>query len=167
MFAARHVSSAFGLSTVLLLATACQKPEPPKLEPESAAVESIDDKGLTLNVTLDAHNKNSVPLVARSVKAKVVLGGRVDLGEVEVSTKIKLPANKHTKLEVPLTMKWKDVAAIGLMAATKPSIPFVVTGTAEIGSDDVSFDVPFETEGELTRDQLVVITSKALPKLPF
>jgi len=70
----------------------------------------------------------------------------------------------------PLTLKWKDVIAIGLMAATTPTIPFTVEGTAEVGTDDFNFEVPFETEGTLTREQLAAITTKALPtipKLPF
>jgi len=133
-------------------------------------VKKVDADALTVEVTLDAHNKNSVPLYARSVKARIKLNQKIDLGEVEVATKVTLPAKKHTTIVAPLTLKWKDVIAIGLMAATTPTIPFTVEGTAEVGTDDFNFEVPFETEGTLTREQLAAITTKALPtipKLPF
>lgn len=149
---------------------ACEKPSPPKVKPESVVVKAIDATGLTVEVTLDAHNKNSVPLYARSVTAKIMLDQKIDLGEVEVDTEVKLPSKKHTAVVAPLTLKWKDVLAIGLLAAQKPVIPFTVTGTASVGTDDLNFEVPFETEGSLTREQLSVLTTKAIPgmpKLPF
>ncbi len=163
-------TSVLFMAPLALALFACEKPSPPKIKPESAVVKTVDASGLTVEVTLDAHNKNSVPLYARSVKAKIMLDGTIDLGEVEVDTEVKLTAKKHTPVVAPLALKWKDVLAIGLLAAQKPVIPFTVTGSAEIGSDDINFDVPFETEGTLTREQLSAITAKAIPtipKLPF
>lgn len=163
-------TSVFFIAPLALALFACEKPSPPKIKPESAIVKSVDAKGLTVEITLDAHNKNSVPLYARSVTAKIMLDGKIDLGEVEVPTEVKLPSEKHTAVVAPLTLKWNDVLAIGLLAAQKPVIPFTVTGTAEVGTDDLNFKVPFETEGTLTREQLTAITANAIPtipKLPF
>lgn len=149
-----------------LVLSACEKPSPPKLTPDSAVVKSVDAKGLTVELTLDAHNTNAVPLVARSVTANIMLDGKVDLGKVEVPTKVKLPSKEHTDVVVPLTLAWKDMLSIGLLAAQKQVIPFTVSGTAEVGTDDVSFDIPFETEGTLTREQLSSLTINAIPTLP-
>jgi LEA14-like dessication related protein len=163
-------TSVLMIAPLALALLACEKPVPPKITPEAAVVKKVDPSGLTVDVTLDAHNKNSVPLYARSVTATIKLDGKIDLGEVEVSTDIKLPAKKHTALVAPLTLKWNDVLSIGLLAAQKPVIPFTVTGTAKVGTDDLNFDVPFETEGSLTREQLSSITVNAIPtipKLPF
>lgn len=163
-------SSVFFVAPLALALFGCEKPSPPKIEPESAVVKSVDASGLTVEVTLDAHNKNSVPLYTRSVTAKIMLDGKIDLGEVEVPTELKLPSKKHTAVVAPLTLKWKDVLAIGLLAAQKPVIPFTVKGTADVGTDDLNFEVPFETDGTLTREQLSAITAKSIPtipKLPF
>ncbi len=154
------------LFAALALLTACTKPEPPVLKPEKVQVIAVTPKGLELEVTLDAHNKNSVALSARSVTAKVTLADKVDLGKVTVDTKVKLPANKHSELVVPMSLQWGNTLQLGLLAASKETIPFKVEGTAEVGFESISFSVPFTTEGTLTRQELLVITSKSLP-LPF
>ncbi len=145
---------------------ACEKPTPPKIKPESVVVKTVDASGLTVELTLDVHNKNAVPLHAHSVTANLLLDGKIDLGKVEVPTEVKLPSKKHTSVVAPLTLKWKDMLSIGMLAAQKPVIPFTVTGTAKIGTEDLNFDVPFETEGTLTREQLSALTVNAIPTIP-
>jgi LEA14-like dessication related protein len=143
--------------------TACKAPEPPTLEPKRAEVKQVALTGLDLELTIEVDNPNSIPLVARKVKARVKLDDRVDLGEVSVQTKLKIPANKRVSLVAPLSLSWADLRGVATLAATKAEIPFTVTGTAEIGTDDVSFDVPFQTKGSLTRDQLAKLGTGALP----
>jgi LEA14-like dessication related protein len=154
------------LIPALALLIGCSKPEPPILKPEKVLVKAVTPKGLELEVTLDAHNPNSVALSARSVTARVTLADKVDLGKVTVDTKVKLPANKHSELVVPMSLEWGNTLQVGLLAASKETIPFKVEGTAEVGFESISFNVPFTTEGKLTRQELLVITSKSLP-LPF
>lgn len=143
--------------------TACKAPDPPTLEPKSAEVKQVALTGLEVELTIEADNPNSIPLIARKVKARVKLDDRIDLGEVSVDTKMKIPANKSVTLVAPLSLSWTDLGSIATLAATKTEIPFTVTGTAEIGSDDISFDVPFQTKGSLTRDQLTKLGTGALP----
>ena len=154
---------------------ACKAPDPPTLEPKSAEVKQVALTGLDVELTIEAENPNSIPLIARKVNARVKLDDRVDLGEVSVDTKIEIPANKSVTLVAPLSLSWTDLGSIASLAASKTEIPFTVTGTAEIGTDDVSFDVPFKTKGSLTREQLTKLGTgalpipipTALPKLPF
>jgi LEA14-like dessication related protein len=145
------------------LLTACSAPEPPTLEPKRAEVKQVALSGLEVELTIEADNPNSIPLVARKVKARVKLDDRVDLGEVSVSTKLKIPPKESVSLVAPLSLSWTDLGSIATLAASKTDIPFTVTGTAEIGTDDVSFDVPFQTKGSLTRDQLTKLGTGALP----
>lgn len=151
----------FGL--LALFATGCSKPEPPVLKPEKVEVKSVTADGLEIEVTIDAKNPNSVALIARKVKAKVTLADKVDMGEVEVKTKVKLPAKKHKELTVPMSLKWGNSVQVAMLAATRETIPFKVEGTAEVGIDDFSVEVPFTTEGILTRQDLLVLTAKSLP----
>ncbi len=149
-----------------LLLAACSKPEPPTIEPEGAVVKSVTPQGLDVEMTIDAYNPNSIPLIARSVKARVKLDGRIDLGEVEVPTEVKVPAKKHEKIVAPVSVKWQDASAVAIMAATRESVPFTIEGSANVGIDDVNFDIPFTTEGSLTRDQLMKMGMQNLPQFP-
>lgn len=153
--------------TVALGSFGCAKPEAPTLKPESMVVKAAGTDGLSVDLTLDAYNPNSIPLSAKSVKAKAKIEQKIDLGEVDVKTAVDIPAKKHAKITVPLKLPWNDVTSVALMAATKPSLSFSVDGTAAVGGDSVQFNVPFETSGSITREQLVEITKNAIPKLPF
>lgn len=162
----RHLLRVGSLTGVLVLAgtvPGCAKPRPPKLKPKAVAVKTVTADGLEIEVTIDAKNPNSIPLVARSVKAHVTLAEKVDMGEVTVKTKVKLPAEKHKDIVVPMSLKWGNSVEVAMLAATRETIPFKVEGTAEVGADDFSVDVPFTSEGELTRQDLVVLTARSLP----
>src|SRR6187399_2114704 len=99
-----------------LFATACSKPVPPKVTPKSAEVKAVTPEGLELELTIDVDNPNSVPLSARSVKAKIKLGENLDLGEVKVPTKVEVGAKKHKEIVTPLSVKWSDLTSIGIYA---------------------------------------------------
>lgn len=164
-------SSSFWLFVVLAalaVFTGCSKPEPPKVKAENATVKNIDASGLTIEVTLDVENVNSFPLSATSVKARVKVGDKIDLGEVTAPTKVSIGAKKHEKVVVPLELKWSDVAGVAMLAANNATIPYKVEGTAAIGTESVHFDVPFDITGTLTREQLMKVGAGALPvKLPI
>jgi LEA14-like dessication related protein len=157
------------VSVVLWLALAAWaigcSPTPPTLKPKTVVVKDVTPAGLELEVTMDAQNPNSITLEARKVKAHVTLAQRVELGEVTVDSKVKLPANKHTDIVVPMTFSWGNLVEVGLLAARQDVIPFTVEGTANIGGSSFNVDVPFTIEGTLTRAQLVVLTARSLPKL--
>jgi LEA14-like dessication related protein len=152
---------------VSLVATACSGPEPPKLTPERGRITSVGPNGLGLEVTLDAYNPNSIGLTARSLKGKVTLDGKHHVGDVVVPTTVSLPAKKHTKITVPLSMKLGDLSALGLLAASQRDVPYKVEGTFALGGEKVNFDVPFTIEGIMTHAELVQATMNSLPKLPI
>ena len=151
---------------LVMILAACSKPEPPTIEPEGAVVKAVTPQGLDVEMTIDAYNPNSVPLIARSVTARVKLDDRIDLGEVVVPTKVEVPAKKHEKIVAPVSVKWADASAVAIMAATRESVPFSIEGTASVGIDEVNFDIPFTTSGTLTREQLVQMGMQNRPKFP-
>lgn len=164
LFALAAAPFALGLGLSL---AACAKPEPPKIKPLDAKVKSVGLTGVDIDLTLEATNPNGVELSARKVKAHVFVNGNIDLGEVIIPTKTTIPANKTIKLDVPVSVEWKNVAAVGLAAATAQTMPFKIEGTAEIGFDAINFDVPFETSGNITREQLAEVIPKSMPQLPI
>jgi LEA14-like dessication related protein len=153
------------LATAMLATTlfACDKPEPPTLTPEAAKVKAVSPKGVELELTIEVDNPNSVPLRARSVTADVTVGTSVKLGEVTVEAPLKVPAKDSGTVTAPLSLDWQNAAAIAVLAATRETVPFTVEGTANVGVGDVRFDVPFKTDGKLTRAQLMSLGAGAAP----
>lgn len=154
------------LAAALALA-GCSRPEPPTLTPQQAKVTSISPDGLGIQVALEAYNPNSVELAARSMKAKVTLDGKYHVGDVKVATPVKLPAEKRTKLDVPLSFKWTDLSGLVALAAGNKGVPYEVDGTVELGGDSLSVDVPFKMTGTISHDDMVKATLKSLPKIPI
>lgn len=158
-----RVISTLGTAALAASLLACSKPEPPTLTPEGAKVKSIGPKGLELELTIEVDNPNAVPLRARSVTADVTVGGSVKLGEVTVETPVKVPAKGTGTVTAPISLGWQNAASVAVLAATRETIPFTVAGTANVGIEDVRFDVPFEAGGTLTRAQLMSIGAGAVP----
>lgn len=143
-------------------------PGPPTLKAESAKATKVSAKGLEIEVTIDVHNPNVIALVARKVKARVKLDNEIDLGEVVVDSKMTFPAKKHTTLVVPITLEWGDLPKVLSLAQKKETIPFHLDGTAEIGVDEFNFDVPFESDGSISRQQIIDGAKESIPfQLPF
>lgn len=163
--------STWGGRTAILAAAvaivACATPEKPTLSPERVEVLGVTPQGLSLQVTLKAENPNDFGLSARSVKARVVLDGTTDLGEVTVASKVALPKKGSASIVVPMQVPWTNLVAIGMLAASKPVIPFTMTGTANVGGEGLNVDLPFTLAGSLTREQLLQATATGLPGLPF
>ena len=154
------------LVATLLFAPACSKPEPPVLKPEQGTITSVSTDGVGIQARFDAYNPNSFELSARAVQAHVVFDGKVDLGTLRVPSGVKLPAQKHTTIDVPLTVKWGDLGALARLALERRAIPFTVTGNVELGGDSVSINVPYTINGTITPEQLASAAKASLPKIP-
>jgi len=145
----------------ILLPLACSKPEPPRITPRSVTVTSLSNVGIDLDTKLSAENPNGFDLSAKSVTAKLVLDGTVDVGTVRVDKPFTLPSKGTTELDVPMSLPWNSLPAL-VPLTQKASVPYAVDGTVEIGGR-LSIDVPFHLEGTLTRDQLIKIIAVRLP----
>lgn len=153
-------------ASLALWALGCSTPEVPTITAEKVTVISSKPEGLNLEVTLDAHNPNSIKLTARSIKAKVTINTNTELAEVTVPTKITLPAKKSTKLVIPVTVQWGAAAAMAMAAVNSPTVPFTMKGTANVGGDSLNVDLPFTVHGTITRQQLIDAVSLAIPQIP-
>jgi LEA14-like dessication related protein len=153
-------------AATVLLASACQRPDPPILTPRSAKITAITPQGVDVLADLDVENPNGFALSARSVSAKVKLDGKYDVGSVKVASPLSIPAHKTAHLSVPLSFHWTTIAALGALAAAPQSVPYDVDGTVEIGGESLSVDLPFHVSGTLTHEQLVQAAVGSLPKIP-
>lgn len=155
------------LLAAALSLVACSRPEPPTLKPEVAAVTAVTAQGIDLRVQIQAYNPNSIDLTTRSMKATVLLDGKIDVGTVTVPTPLKLPAKKWTRIDAPLSVKWQDLTSIAALAAQSRGVPYQVNGTVAIGGETLNVDVSFRLTGTITQEQLVTVIGNSLPGLPL
>lgn len=152
------------LAAAALAPAACSKPEPPKITPKAVKVLSISNTGIQVEVTLAVENPNGIDLDARSVDAGLTLDGGLEVGRASIPKGLHLPARQTVDLQVPVTLAWKNVAALGPYAL-RDSVPYTVDGRVQFGSP-LSVGVPFSIKGLLTRADLAKLAISAIPGLP-
>ena len=144
----------------------CAKPKAPQLTPKEVAVTSVDVAGFDMQVKMDAFNPNGFPIAVRSIVAHVIVDGTQDLGTVTASQPITLPANAHTLIDVPMTVKWKGLGGLATLAQARKPVPYTLDGTATIGGESLNVDVPFKLQGQITPEQVQQAALKSLQAIP-
>ncbi len=144
----------------------CSKPQAPTLIPESTRISTVTPKGIGVRITLNANNPNDFDLMARGVKATIVMGDKVKLGPVEVPHGISLPAKGTKKLKLDINATWEQAAQVAQLASGGPTIPYVVEGTVKVGGKSLNVDLPFKINGEVSQTQLIAAGLKGLPSIP-
>jgi LEA14-like dessication related protein len=145
---------------------ACSKPEPPTVRPISGKLVSISPTGMTVEAKLEATNPNDFELSVKSFTATVTLDHAHNIGTVTSPHAVTLPAKKKKQIDVPITLKWNDVAALAPLALSNRDVPWEAEGTVKIGADVMDVELPFKVSGVVTHAQLSQAVGKSLPKLP-
>jgi LEA14-like dessication related protein len=145
----------FALLGALMLFSACQKPEPPKVTPKVARVVGVGPSSISLSVDLEVENPNPFPLVARSVNGKLATASGVEIGSGRAEPNGSIPAKGKATVPSLLSVRFANLAALAPFALSNQPVPYVFSGTATIGGESLNVDVPFSVKGELTRDQLL------------
>lgn len=146
-----------------VLAASCSKPSPPTLAPESVSVTRLDPTGIALDLRMSATNPNSVDLTTSGVSSHLVVDKSHDVGTVTLPRTIDLAAGKTTSIDVPVALKWTDVALLAQLAMSTGAIPFAVDGSLELGGNLLHVAVPFHFEGAITHAQILGAMMNSLP----
>lgn len=156
------------IAFAVLLSTACQKPEPPKLTPREVSLTALSPTGVSFLVKLDAANPNSFTMSANSFKAHLVFNETIDAGTVDVQTPFAIAPKATTELSVPVSLNWQGLSALALLG--KPTIPYRIDGTVNIGGERLNVDLPYAVSGVVTQAQILEASAKGLqnvfPGLP-
>jgi LEA14-like dessication related protein len=147
-----------GLSLLLvpvLGAGGCAKPQPPTLRPRSARVTGTSRYAVELSVELEAHNPNSFPLTVNRVTAQCELKDGAVVGTASSAAAFTLPAQRDESLEVKLSVELASFQLLVPFAFKLKPMPYRLRGSAKVGGNDVSLDVPFSVEGEITPQELL------------
>ena len=155
-----------GLFATALATSACSKPEPPTLVPKEVKVTAVSTAGLSVLVKTEATNPNRITLSVQSVTGKAKLDGKWDLGTVTIAKPAVLPPNVPTMVDVPLTMPWKDVSVLGMLASSPGPVPYDIEGTVTIGGEKLNVDLPFRLSGTITREEIANAALRSLPVIP-
>ncbi len=140
-------------------------PAPPTLTPKQVTFTGFTADGVEFTVEVFATNPNAFPLTVRNVTGSAKLDGKYDLGSVSTIAKLEIPANGTTTISSPLSLKWNDMGALGLLGASNRPIPFQVAGKVSVGSEKLNVDVPYKIDGMITHDQIMQGVARALPGL--
>jgi LEA14-like dessication related protein len=145
---------------------ACSKPEPPTVTPISGRVVSISSAGMNVEAKLEAYNPNDFDMTVKSFTAAITLDHQYNVGTVTAPHALKLPAKKKKTFDMPMSLKWNDVAAIGPLALQNRDVPWEAEGTVKVTAEDITVEVPFKVGGTVTHKQIVDAVGKSIPKIP-
>jgi LEA14-like dessication related protein len=154
------------LAAAVLSLAACSKPEPPTVTPISGRVTSISTTGITVEAKLEAHNPNDFDLNVKSFTATVVLDNTYNIGTVTSPHAIKLPAKKKKQIEIPIALKWNDVASLAPLAMSNKDVPYEASGTVKVSAESIELELPFKVTGIVTHAQIMQAVGKSIPKVP-
>ncbi len=146
--------------------SACSPPEPPTVKPVSGRVTGINTGGLEVLAMLEAYNPNDFEIQVKSFSAKVTLDRQIDLGTVSSPQSVTLPAQKKKVFEIPISVKWDDVASIAPLALSNRDVPWAADGTVKIAARSLDVDVPFKVSGTITHQQIVQAVGRSVPRIP-
>ncbi len=155
--------AAFVFAACVLLA--CARPQPPTIQVERASIAQVSVNGMVLLLNLAVTNPNAVGVTVQSVKAKLRLGGRYDLGPVVVPHRLELPARQAVPVEVPLTLVWSDMSSLAQLAGDNRDVEYEADGSVAVGTERVNFEVPVKWRGVLRKDDLLKAAVRSLPGL--
>ena len=155
-------AGAFALALAALPLGACSAPEPPRLTPQVVQVTSVSPTALGLRLQLDAYHPNSVGLSVRSLTARVTLAERVDLGTAEVPSGVALSPKAHSPVVADLQLPWRNATEVAALATSQPTVPYRIDGTMRVGGEKLNFELPFQLQGVLTREQVLQASLRGL-----
>jgi len=161
------MSSARSLLLVATLALgACSRPEPPTVKPLSGRVTAITGTGLDVEAKLEAYNPNDFDIPVKSFTATITLDHKYDAGTVTSAHAVTLPGLKKKVFELPISVKWTDVASLAPLALVNRDIPFDADVKVIVDAKGVDVTVPFKVSGVVTHQQIVTAVGRSLPKIP-
>jgi len=147
----------WAVCAALTLSAACAKPKPPTITPKSAQVLAVSGTGLSLAVAFDVENPNRFPLIVHAVDGRFSLGAGagVELGKAHAEPASSIPAAGNGTVTSQIAIAWTNLAALTPFLLSPAAVPYRFDGNATLGGQNLSVNLPFTLNGELTRAQLI------------
>ena len=161
------MSSARSLLVLAALAVAaCSPPEPPTFKPISGRVTAITADGLDIEAKVEAYNPNDFDIPVESCTATVTLDHKYNVGTVTMPRPVTLPAQKKKLVDLPISLKWNDVASLAPLALVNRDIPWDADVKVKVDAKATDVVLPFKVSGVVTHQQIVTAVGRSLPRIP-
>jgi len=137
---------------LVIFAASCNRPdEAPEFKyVENVKVSSVSDKEAFLNADAVFFNPNEMNMTLRGVDVDVFIEGR-EVGRIEQSNKIKIPAASDFKVPLDATFNIGDVGVLntllGMIGGKKLTVRYV--GHIKVTMNGFPFRVPVDYEGDV------------------
>jgi LEA14-like dessication related protein len=129
-------------------------------------VTGINTGGIEVEAKLEAYNPNDFEIQVKSFSATVTLDRQINVGTVTSPQQVTLPAKKKKVFDVPIAVKWNDVASLAPLGLSNRDVPWAADGTVKITASSLDVDVPFKVNGVVTHQQIVQAVGRSLPRIP-
>jgi len=136
------------------------------VNPVSGRVTGISTAGIDIEAKLEGYNPNDFDISVKSYTVSLTLDHQLHVGTVTSKRGVDLPARKKKVFEVPISVKWNDVAALVPLALSNRDIPFEADGKVKLSGDVIDVELPFKVGGVVTHQQISQAVGKAIPKIP-
>lgn len=150
---------------VLLAAPGCVKK--PKMELYDARIQSASPVGIGMEVHLKVKNPNRFDIQVRNVRVDVTIAGRHRLPPVMYSPNQWLRSKSTSIVRVPMLIPWPMVPVILAETARAPSVPYRVTGHADVtGTSSLKIkrdSYPVDESGQIPRHALLMAARSVSP----
>jgi LEA14-like dessication related protein len=117
-------------------------------------------EGLNIVVHLTVDNDNPFDIEIRNVRAQVTLEGRWALPTIDAPQKRWLPANKRSRVAVPITIPWGTLPGVLAATASQSEVAYRIRGRADVvASRSMRIDksnYAIDDEGTIPRSKLSV-----------
>jgi LEA14-like dessication related protein len=146
---------------------ACSKPQPPTITTITPTAVMADQHGVTVGLQVGMHNPNRVAIPVKAVNAHLNLDDKLDLGDVQTSEAVTIPAGQDANVPVSIPIAWTDIGQMAVLAGSPHDVKYKASGTVTLGGDLVNVTVPFEATGTLKQQDIAQGTMKTVPKTFF
>ena len=154
------------LAAAALALAGCSTPEPPTVKPISGRITTIDSNGITVEAKLEGHNPNDFDIKVKSFTATIVLDDKHNIGTVTSQQAITLPAEKKKVIDLPIAVKWNDVASLAPLALQNRDVPYEASGKVKVAAKSIDVELPFKVTGTVTHAQIMQAVGSAIPQIP-
>ena len=107
---------------------------------------SFTESNLLLDI--DVQNPNHFDLTLTSFGCSIYLKNE-EIGNGHLGKEILIPSSSTTQIQVPLTVKYKDLSGIMKVILTERDLPYKIEGNANVSSVFGSLNFPFSKDGRI------------------
>lgn len=134
--------------SICLMSCATWILENPSFTLRGVSISPISFTESNLLLDLDVQNPNHFNLTLKSFGCNIYLKDE-EIGNGRLGKEILIPSSTTTQIQVPLSVKYKDLSGILKVILTEHDLPYKIEGNANVSSVFGSLNFPFSKDGRI------------------